>query len=349
MRQENETVANQPPYPLLRLGPPTNRTWREQALTAAAQLRTLSEWLNLECPPSASTDCDDARREALDRAIRWHLDEATLAASRASPMIRTSFNGAVVERVLSHLDAAQTTMLLKAPCSYMQSQLPEIQSHVRKHLPKSNPHRVALEKVVKEAGSTPLDEPSKMIAFHAYRTACLEARDEYSRVRSFRNVLYVSAAVLIVLATLLATAGVLWPRGLSLCFAPGDRTVCPTRDGPNPTDVMLVEFFGLIAAAVSGAASLRRLNGTANPFGLPLALAILKLPAGALTSVLGLQLMRGGFVPGLSDLDNTPQIIAWAITFGAAQQLFTGLVDRQAQDVLDDVGGKTGTNADTPQ
>src|SRR5688500_11686510 len=70
------------------------------------------------------------------------------------------------------------------------------------------------------------------------------------------------------------------------------------------------------------------------------ALAVLKLPTGALSSVLGLLLMRGGFVPGLTALDTTPQIIAWAVVLGASQQLVTGLVDRQAQTVLDSVGNK---------
>ena len=40
--------------------------------------------------------------------------------------------------------------------------------------------------------------------------------------------------------------------------------------------------------------------------------------------------MRGNFVPGLSALDTSAQIVAWAIVFGYAQQLFTRLVDRQA-------------------
>jgi hypothetical protein len=45
--------------------------------------------------------------------------------------------------------------------------------------------------------------------------------------------------------------------------------------------------------------------------------------------------MRGEFVPGLSALDSSAQILAWAIIFGYAQQLLTQLVDRQANTVLD--------------
>jgi hypothetical protein len=64
------------------------------------------------------------------------------------------------------------------------------------------------------------------------------------------------------------------------------------------------------------------------------AVAVLKLPMGALTAFLGLLLIRAGFVPGLSALDSSEQIIAWALVLGFAQQLFTYLVDRQANDVL---------------
>jgi hypothetical protein len=103
-------------------------------------------------------------------------------------------------------------------------------------------------------------------------------------------------------------------------------------------DVGLVMLLGLAAAAVTGAAALRRIRGTSTPFSVPVALILLKLPTGALTAVLGLLLLGGGFVPGFSALDSSGQILAWAIVFGAAQQLVTGLVDKKAQTVLDAVG-----------
>ncbi|MGG7571613.1 hypothetical protein [Streptomyces sirii] len=70
-----------------------------------------------------------------------------------------------------------------------------------------------------------------------------------------------------------------------------------------------------------------------------MALAWLKLPTGALTAVLGLLLMRGGFVPGLTALDSSAQIIAWAIVFGYSQQVFTQFVDKQGQALLAGVRG----------
>jgi hypothetical protein len=109
------------------------------------------------------------------------------------------------------------------------------------------------------------------------------------------------------------------------------------RETVTPYDLFVVELVGLSAAAIAGAAAIRGIRGSSERYGLPVAMAALKLPTGALTAVLGVLLMRGQFVPGLSALDTSAQIIAWALVFGYAQQAFTRLVDRQGQSVLDSV------------
>jgi hypothetical protein len=111
------------------------------------------------------------------------------------------------------------------------------------------------------------------------------------------------------------------------------------EDTVTPQDLFVVELVGLAAAAVAAAAAIRGIRGSSERYGLPVAMAVLKLPTGAITAFLGLLLMRGQFVPGLSALDTSAQILAWALVFGYAQQLFTRLVDRQGQTVLDSVRG----------
>jgi hypothetical protein len=141
-------------------------------------------------------------------------------------------------------------------------------------------------------------------------------------------------------------------------IAPGQtetkRLVCPTGESTLPVqadvdkvaggtvsawDVPLIELLGLIAAAIAATTAFRKVRGTNTPYSLPATLALLKLPLGALTALLGLLLMRANFIPGLSALDNSAQIIGWAVVFGYAQQAFTQVVDRRTQDLLDDVGG----------
>jgi hypothetical protein len=188
------------------------------------------------------------------------------------------------------------------------------------------------------------------------------AAREQQRVRSFSAIISWASALLFVIAGLVAILGFLQPEMLALCFEPQPTPtqpavlVCPTAESPltdgadidpvvrgtvSKWDVPLIEFIGMVAAGVTGAVALRRIQGTATPFTVPVVLNILKLPTGALTAVLGLMLMRGGFVPGLTALDTTPQIIAWAVIFGASQQLLTGMVDRQAASVLGATGDKT--------
>jgi hypothetical protein len=220
------------------------------------------------------------------------------------------------------------------------------------------------------------EERGKIVT--SVRAASSAALREQVRVRSFRNVLVGTTIVMTLLAIGVAVTGFISPTMIPLCFAPEESgeavVVCPTAQSdpfstsqpagtnaqPSGTpvkdiddavmdtatrqDLLVVELVGLTAAAVAAAAAIRGIRGSSERYFLPVALAALKLPTGAITAFLGLLLMRGQFVPGLSALDTSAQILAWALVFGYAQQLFTRLVDRQGQTVLDSVRG-----ADTSQ
>jgi len=200
----------------------------------------------------------------------------------------------------------------------------------------------------------------------AVRGASSAALREQTQVRSFYFVLIAVTAVMTCAAIGLGVMAWRHPSLIPLCFEPtmGDETVvvCPTgqseplpvqQDGVtppqdvddaidatvSPSDMVLVEVIGATAATIAAAAAIRRTRGSSEPYGVPVALAALKLPTGAATAVLGLLLMRGEFIPGLSALDSSAQIVSWAIVFGYAQQLFTRFVDQQGNTVLDSVRG----------
>jgi len=141
--------------------------------------------------------------------------------------------------------------------------------------------------------------------------------------------------VLTLCAARLAVFGFAAPDKLPLCFSPDGNIVCPTsthvivghaaqadsagqpstlgqaeidpqmRRWASGWDIFLVALVGLLAAAIAAAA------------------------------VLGLVLMRGEFIPGLSALDSSAQIISWAVILGYSQQLLTRFVDQRAQTVLE--------------
>jgi len=198
------------------------------------------------------------------------------------------------------------------------------------------------------------------------RWTSLATNETLKRVRSFRNLVLGASAALFVLATALALIAWWQPNAIPLCFsvqptassttttgppaaAPTPTTAptnfeCPTGssaaaddDAPTGGDVVLVELLGFVGGTLAGAVAIRRVRGTTTPFDVPVALAVLKMPFGALTALTAIVLIHGAFLPGLTSLDSQSQIVAYALVFGYAQQAITKLVDRQGQTVLGSV------------
>jgi hypothetical protein len=352
MASATSQMTSGPPFPLNEL---TTAPWREQALTKIGEQRFLLEWMSQA--PGAQPISDEIRR-----TIRDHWDATEAAAKRRSR------RGAAVERVTSHLNAVDADLLRLAPPSYIFGQVPGLLEQVRKCMPKDDLRRVRLEQLAAQPTFAPLSDYDRDLIVAARHATARETRQEVTRLRSFRNILLITAAVLAIGVAGIAVFAFIWPDKVPMCFSPDDGIVCTTSTSPIPGaepgsaepgrpstispsridaamrsvasgwDVAVVIGVGLLGAALAAAASLRRIRGTSTPFGLPVALALLKLPTGAMTAVLGLILMRGEFIPGLSALDSSGQIISWAVILGYSQQLLTRFVDQRAQTVLDNVG-----------
>jgi hypothetical protein len=354
-----------PPFPLER---PTSASWREQALSKIAELKFVRDWML----PSQTTD---PVKEQARRTIDLHLQAATAAAMGGTILrprnLVATLTGSGVERVISQLDAVESELLRIAPPDYLSGEIFSLLAHVQLHLQPTDPRRTGLAAIAQRvARGDTLSESDRQAVISAVRAASSESRWKVSRLRSFRNVIAVAALVLTIAAVGTIVFAFRRPADLPVCFTPSN-VVCTTsttqgppdqdtgesaerqeaakqaradaimREAASGWDVTVVELVGLVAAAIAAAAALRKVQGTSTPYSLPVALAFLKLPTGALTALAGLLLMRGGFVPGLSDLDSSAQIIAWALVFGYSQELFTRLVDSQAQTVLDGAGGNT--------
>jgi hypothetical protein len=352
-----------PPSDLARsvfpIGRQTREPWREQALTRAAELGSLAAWARGET--SESPDAADT----LLRGIEGHLETAKTAAQDRSPLWSVRTRGAGLERVIANLDAAEIDVLKLAPRSWFRSQMPGLLARVRQHLAREDPRRIRTEQIAARALKSELDTFERDTALAAAQAANLRRRQKALRLRNLRAVLLLPIVLLTSSALILALYGAWSPESIPLCFLPDNATVvCPTAQNPlpapaappdqgsteassidindvtmetvSPSDIAFIEMIGLIAASVSAAMSLRGLRSNAPAYDVPVLLAVLKLPTGALSAVLGLLLIRAGFIPGLTALDSSAQIIAWAVILGYSQQAFTRLIDRSAQAVLED-------------
>lgn len=344
-----------PDFPV---GKPAAYAWREHAQTQIGELADLKAWVVSQLQAAGVPDAE-ASLEPVDRDLRVAYSAVSERPGGRVGLL-SGWTGARVERAMSHLDAARATLLRLAPLAYVRSQVPVVLAQVRAHLQSSDPQRQKVEAMAKRPPGSAFADVDRYALVSAYRAATEEGRAEITRVRSFRNLLFSVAGVVVLAAAGLVVFGAANPSLVHLCFNPEDTIVCPTSQGPvsstgdNPPtpdqltaaikatasswDLLVVALVGLLGAGVTAAVGLKNVRGTSGPYSLPVALAVLKLPTGALTAILGLLLMRGEFVPGLSALDSSGQILAWGIVFGSAQQLVLGLVDQQAQVVLDQVG-----------
>ncbi len=328
-------------------GRPPRTAWRARA---RARITYLEAELEHE---SARRDAGD--RRALIEGMRGHLEKARGAADEDFGWRWLWSGSAAREGVCSNIRNAEVLLIQLVSDEEIAGRASEVMALVKDHLDADDPRRVRLALRLRSVISGDITASDRDLMARALDAAYSSLDDELARVRSLRNILCAATVLVLIGVVSLALYGWLSPGSLSLCFSPqggsGDTltVVCPTAEyhkqpadtDPSrlagPTDILTVEIAGLAGAALTVIASLRRIRGTDAPYMLPLASAVLKLPTGALSAFLGLLLIRGAFVPGLSDLDSRAQVLAWAAAFGAAQHLVTRFVDDRAQTTLSEV------------
>lgn len=326
---------------------PVKRIWAQAVQTEAAALQArLDATVAAGLTPSEQT----VARGAAER-----LEAARAATMKRDPIPGRASNwwrGTLVEAAFQNLHAAESLLAGVYPAEVVWAEIPEAARRVETTLDPGDPRRACAETLLRERDGVLAASPAELVRWRECLRKSIEvgfnaADQEHTRLRNFRNAVLGGAIVLSVL--LGAFVGFVWanPTDVSFCFVPeaDAAPVCPTGAGrPQPDDVLVVALLGMLGGLLSGIMSIRNMQGTSVAYDVPQALAWLKLPLGALSAIGGLLVIRGEFVPGLSNLDSSDQVLAYAFVLGVAQQLLVGTVDRHAQDLLGAAPGK-GTSA----
>jgi hypothetical protein len=308
--------------------------WGQRMRARIEELRSLAA-LSAErakLPPGAPEV--EATRRCLDQAER-----AILKGRWRHP------RAPYIAAAQGYLHSAAVLTLQTMPLRHLQGRLPDLCARVGEHLAPGDPRRGALEALCRRQRThgEELDEAGRELIVSAAQAAFLEEERALDRIRKFRNLVHGAAATACLLAVTLALFMARHENLAPLCFSDRGTVSCPSASGgigemvfqlTSSWDYALVMMVGMIAATLSAAAALSGLRAAGGPYDMVLPLFLLKVPAGALTAVLGLLLVQGGFVPGLTALDSPSQIIAWGAVFGAAQQLFTRSIDRHGATLL---------------
>lgn len=362
--------------PRLTAGEGEVRLWPEPwASAATVEADTIEAQLNRALAGDAVTAKQAATQQSV-LSLLASARSATELGSRRHPSLRDRWRGTSLERAHYCLHGAKAAMVDVLSEQEVNALLPTAAARLATCLPPTDVRRLDIEALLVPvaAGVPPVPPLYKRAVLKRTLQLGFEASDQlHARVRSFRNLLIVVAATIFVFMAVLVIVVSFKPTAVPFCFNPpvevtatervaapagtssADlvRGVCPSGHDPasgvlkartpSSLDISIVAGLGMIGGALAAAVAIRNVKGTSTPYDVPLALAVLKVPTGALTAVSGILLLGGGFVPGLSQLDSQGQIIAYALVLGYAQQLVTKLIDKQAMTVLNDVPSKDAT------
>lgn len=181
---------------------------------------------------------------------------------------------------------------------------------------------------------TPMLGQDQRIASEALGAALSSEDDQQAQVRRFRGVLIGTFASLIIVVAILAIVGIFHAKLIPVCLPkPGAKAgtlICPGgTSAPGAADLPLVLGLGAIGATLAVAKNLTGLKPVGVRYSLSVAQGMVKVTLGAITAVLGLLILQTqSNLPGV--LGTQQAILASAVVFGYSQQIFTGLIDRQA-------------------
>jgi hypothetical protein len=301
-----------------------------------------------------------ASQEVVAAGIVRCLHKARAAAFRDDPIpgrMANWWRGTLVEAAYRNMHTARAQMIDLMDANELRAEIPMVVARANATLHRDDPRRTTVEELEAETVEG-LRPRMRRVVGDSYEKLDLE----HAQLRSFRNILLIAALFIAVITAGTIVFVSLHPTLMPLCF---DREVatgvepmvttvsgknCPTSSGADPagSDILVVAALGALGGALAATLSIRNLRGTSTPYDVPVALAFLKVPLGALTAILALVAIQGDFVPGLSILDSQGQILAYALVFGFAQQAFSRLLDQRAQSLLEGLPGGASTEPAPP-
>ncbi|WP_319452995.1 MULTISPECIES: hypothetical protein [unclassified Mycobacterium] len=305
----------------LRSGRPPRSVWRERARSRLSDLQVQLD----ELPPDRQLagQCREARRQ-LEEALKI-LD--------TRPQLRGMWNGIDVEATWVRIHSIDAAVIRLADPQVVKAKLPSIVADGGELLGKDNRRVATLREYVEKPE---WDRHARESIAHSVRAVYEASDSENVRLRSFRNLLFGATLALALIAVGLAFVDVTRPSALGLSAAMTGNGADLSSRG----NIVVVELLGLVSASLVGALSLRRMQGTSSAYAVPMATMLLKLPAGALAAVAGLLMIKAGIVGPSVSASSSAHVMGYALLLGASQHSITGLVDRQAQKVLNGVSSK---------
>lgn len=332
---------------------PSDRPWKT---IVRARIARIEDELRLSETLGVSTPVADVARAAVKAELARARD-ALGPGGEGGRRLWLWWTGSDQEQAWLAVHAAEVQLTLAQRDEALRAELPVLEAKVRSRLKSRDALVTAWIELLAKARKS--SDPVDRFAIRQMKETLYEVSDGgHVRTRSFRNILVVVIAILALAVGVLAIPQVSDWIPLETTASsesdtdPAGEAAEPNAEGspeiqpadPDGTDstqeadssldsVWQVELLGALGGLLAALSAVQRLRGFRNPYNLPLVQAVLKIPAGALTALTGLVLMQSGII--FLEPQEGAALGAYAIFFGAAQDVITRLVDRKAREITE--------------
>jgi hypothetical protein len=231
-------------------------------------------------------------------------------------------SGSDVESAWSALHDAEEALLMILPEATVAARLPDLRAGLSSILA-GDGRLEEYTNTIKgiEARKPPPIEPADRERIRVIKSAMNSTSDAaHNNIRNYRNWLLIVAGI--------ASLGLI---GAAIAHSADSEFVFIAEKGANThisADVTQLEAAGALGGLLMAIFALIRLQVTSGPVALPLWLAVVRIPAGAVAAVVGAALLQGKVFTSFVPQDRSG-LLAYAFLFGAAPEILLQFLDKK--------------------
>lgn len=330
--------------------------WRPGIWRTEVDLRVQELWRRLRIAETLRPEERAGNADELPDAVRTAIEESLRSAEAAIEGTHSFFarlvpwwTGSTITAAWEPVHEAERLLLPVESKTSVRVRLTWLLTWVRRAMtdgPQRKRYEGLLEVQLLESGDLDIDSIETVL------TAVTEANHErYGNLRGFRNNLVLVTGLLAVLVAVLGFWQLLFPETVSFCAGGGDEGVTCLGGGDDPRagDVWLVAFLGAIGGLLALAFGLAQTETPPSRYDPRIWQVGLKAAAGSATAIAGVLLIQADLVVAPASSPSEALYLGYAVIFGFSQQLFTRIVDKQADKLIESGGdGEEGPGKDNP-
>jgi hypothetical protein len=320
--------------------------WRIKATNQAYwlldEISTIQNGLDDNSAKELGLTKDEVLKQlALVRANLVEALKVSTTAPRRTARLQNWIEGSAIAATRGQLHAAQEALIAYWPISRIRALLPGLDADLRVNLKPDDPRLATYTaRLADLQNATDRALGASRPQLREFQRAVDTASDDaQANVLSFRNLLAIVGAALVLVLAVIAGLHALNPGFI-------DLSAGSAGSGQDAVEVWEVMAVGGLGGLLGSVLAIERLGGFSGPFKLPAYQALMRVPMGSGAATAGAVLLQSSLIGALK-----PQppltLLGYCLLFGYAPDVFLRSLDQRVAQVLNQAKTKDDPSAPT--